>query len=100
MAILRIDLQEGFQNDEVVIRIDEQEVYRKAGVQTNLAIALADSVELSVSEGTLNVEVAVPSRSGSESVTVAVQDPTYLAFSITSGGRITHKTSREPFRYM
>jgi hypothetical protein len=100
MAILRIDLQEGFQNDVVVIRVDGKEVYRKTGVETNLAIALADSVELNVPESTVQVEVAVPSRNSSESVTVAVQDPTHLAFSITSGGGITHKTSREPFRYM
>jgi hypothetical protein len=100
MAIFRIDLQEGFRNDVVVIRVDGKEVFNKTGVETNLAIALADSVELNIPEGTVKVEVAVPSRNLSESVTVVVKDPTYLAFSIAARGKIMHKTSREPFPYM
>ncbi len=97
MAKLHIDLQDGFRNDGVVIRANGQEIYRRDGVNTVVAVSQADSFETEWTEWPVQIEVDVTTRSLSGSVELT--DPGYLGISIHPQGKLTYRISREPFLY-
>lgn len=99
MAPLVIDLQDGFMDDLVVIQIDDQEIFRKKGVQTSLLLGYADSLEIEVSEGTVNVEITLPLRNLAETLELQVSKATYLGISIQAGN-IQYRVADKPFGYM
>lgn len=94
---IRIDLREGFEDDEVVIRVDEQEVFRKEGVTTLPQVGRADGIDAPVGEGPVTVRVEVPKRGLSESFSVPAPG-LHLGISIEDG-ELTHEVSPTPFRY-
>jgi hypothetical protein len=57
-----IDLQEGFMDDTVAIRIGDREVFHQENVSTDFILGMAGSVETRVPQGPVTVEVSVPSR--------------------------------------
>jgi hypothetical protein len=60
--MLTIDLQEGFEGDQVVIAVDDREVFRKSGVKTRHQIGLAERVRLDVAPGPRRLRVSLPDR--------------------------------------
>ena len=60
MPLLHIAFQEGFTDDTVVVRVNGEEVFHKGSVKTRLQIGYADSFEMTVEEGSVNVEVLLP----------------------------------------
>jgi len=62
MRTVQVDLQDGFQDDEVVVRLEGEEVARLAGVTTNLVISRAASAVIQAPEGPCALEVELPSR--------------------------------------
>jgi hypothetical protein len=98
MVSLVIDLQDGFSDDTVVIRVDGQEVFHKEGVNTDYSLGRADSVEIPVPEGCVNVEVTVPSRHLSGTIVLEVSATVYLGVSILDD-RIDYRISDEMFLY-
>ncbi len=99
MPTLGIDLQDGFANDSVVVRVGDREVYRRDGVTTNLSISRADGVQVPVSDGPVAVQVDVPSRRLSFHDTLTISGDLHVGVSI-EGGRLDVKTSDRPFLYM
>lgn len=95
-ATVHIDLREGFENDEVVIRLNETEVFRKAGVTTLPQVGRADAVEAPVEGGSVSIHVDLPRRGVSRSFTVA--PGMHLGVSLV-GQELTHEISSTPFRY-
>jgi hypothetical protein len=63
LITLTLDLQEGFEGDQVVLAIDGRELYRKNGIRTRLQIGLAERVQLSVEPGQHILKVSLPGRS-------------------------------------
>jgi hypothetical protein len=59
---LTLDLQEGFEGDQVVIAIDGHEQFRKSGIRTRLQIGLAERVRLDVEPGQHILNVSLPGR--------------------------------------
>ena len=100
MSLLHIAFQEGFFDETVVVRVDGREVFRKDGVKTRLQTGYADSFEIDVQEGSVNVEVALPSKNVSESMTLQVSNPVYLGVSLIPDGRVHSRVSSEPFGYL
>jgi hypothetical protein len=96
MATLVIDLQEGFSNDTVVVRVDAAEVFRKSGVSTNLVISRADSVEAETAEGSVDVGIELPARGLSTSVRVDVAERTYLTVNVEDE-IVTRASNEEPY---
>lgn len=94
---IRVDLREGFEDDEVVILVDEREVYRKQGVTTLPQIGRADGVDAPAVQGPVEVRVELPGRGLSGSFPVPGPGM-HLGISI-EGGRLTHEISGTPFRY-
>jgi hypothetical protein len=99
MATLVIDLQDGFSADTVSIHVNGKEIYHKQGVNTDLSISRADSVQTQVPAGATNITISVPSKHLSKTVTHEVATTLYLGVSI-HGGVLEVQPSNEQFFYM
>lgn len=98
MATLRIDFQDGFTDDSVVVRVGGQEVYRGDNLRTSRLLGFAHTVTADVPPGRVMVEVDVPSRDISGAAALQVEDSAYLGVSIAEDG-ITFQPSGGPFGY-
>jgi hypothetical protein len=98
---LHIDFQEGFLDDTVVVRVNNEE-YQKQDIRTRLQIGYAGSLEVDVLESRVHAEVVLPSRGLSKSIPVVFDksDTVYLGLSVTAEGEISERLSYEPFRYL
>ena len=70
MSVLHVDLRDGFNHDDVILYLGNQEVARQSGVTTDLTISHAASLEVPVPPvpSTLRIEVPKQQVSFSESV--------------------------------
>jgi hypothetical protein len=59
VAMLRVRLGEGFQNNTVRVRVDGKEVFQRAGVSTDWTISRADSVDIPTQASSVQLEVEV-----------------------------------------
>lgn len=98
MPLLHVALQEGFEDEAVVVRVNSDEALNREGVRTRPQLGVAASVEVTVPEGPADVEVLLPERRLSETTRVQVSHPVYLAVSVRQD-TIIFRTSSEPFRY-
>ncbi len=98
MGSVMIDLQEGFMDDTVVIRVGEREVYRKESVSTDLVLGQADSVEVEVPEGSVSIKVSVPSRDLADAVVLKVPPQAHLGVALMHE-RLKFRISDETFLY-
>ena len=99
MTLLHIAFQDGFSDDTVQVLVNSREVTQKEHVTTRTQIGLADSFEMDVPEGMMELEVLVPTRNLSERITLPVSKAVYLGVSVDEG-RMVHKVSEEPFGYL
>jgi hypothetical protein len=60
--LINVALQDGFDGDTVVIRVDGVEAYRRDGLTTRTQISYADDTQLDVPDGPFELEVVVPTR--------------------------------------
>lgn len=101
MAVLRIELQDGFDVDEVVCTLDGREVARLAGVRSSLVTALADVAEVRApDEGPVTVGVGLPARD--LHATVTLDDPQTQRWVVVRvvEGRLTAEPRGEQPGYM
>jgi hypothetical protein len=98
-VLLKIDLQDGFEGDIVIIEINSKELYHNDGVKTELTLGYADSIEAEVPEGQCTVEVTLPKRGISESIYLTIMAPVYLGLSIFDG-KIVYRLSNKFFAYL
>ena len=99
MATLRVDMQDGFEDDVVVVRAQEQE-RRKESVTTMPQISFAGSIELEVEPGPIRLEISVPTRGLSTSQVVEVPATALHVGVSIDDGRISQRLSPEPFGYL
>jgi hypothetical protein len=95
---LHIALEEGFFDEEVVVRVGGREAFRSEAVRTRLQIGLAASFSVDVEVSSVSVEIELPKRGVHHSETVAVDGPTWLGISLDDGDVVVRR-SREPFGY-
>lgn len=98
MSKLRVDLQEGFAGDAVNLLINGRESLRKEGVTTKNLVGLANSSEIEVPDGPITIEIQVPTKNLSKTISLETSATKYLGFSIENG-RIGHVISQRPFGY-
>ena len=98
MPRLHIALQEGFAGDPVSISVDGREIYRKDSVRTRTQIGLADSIETPHEQGSATIEIHA--RDSAATIMPTLDGDLFLAVSLSPDGRIVHRSSTEPFRYM
>lgn len=95
-----IDLQEGFENDEVEIFDNEKRVFKAENVKTRTQIGLASSTEVDLAGKKASLRVEVPSRNIDERRDVEVSDNLHIAISISDGNKLNWKVQNSPFFYM
>jgi len=82
----------------VIVRVNGTEVFRKESVTTKLLLGYADFFQVQIPEGSAHVEIVVPSRNLSKSVSVRVSQKFYLGVSVRDG-EIEFLARDEPFSY-
>lgn len=98
MSKLFVDFQEGFAHDEVQVRVNGQERLKKAGVTTNRLLGIASSEEIEVPDGRITVDIQIPTKNLSKTISLEISGSEYLGVSIENG-RIEHIASQKPFGY-
>ena len=98
MPLLHVDLQEGFLGEPVVATVNERELFRKDGVRTRTQIGLADSFEIVLPPGP--VEIALTARGTTHDISTSLSSDLYIGVSITPEGRFVHKQSSQAFGYV
>jgi hypothetical protein len=88
MAKLHVDLQEGFADDKVVVRVNGLEIFCQENLTSRPELGLAKTLEAEVEPGQVNIEVALPEKKLSKSIETEVRTETWVAFSID------HKTGK------
>ncbi len=96
--MLTIDLQEGFNNDSLLIRINDEDVFQAEEVTTRLLLGLARSIESNIPIGLTKVEIIIQSQELEKIVELDVKNDTFLGISIQDSD-ISHIVSDVPFRY-
>ena len=94
MARLKIDLQQGFANDDVVILVNGWEIYEKDSVSTRVQTALADSVVTDVPSGSSTVEIEVSTRLVKTEFSVSTNDTDITVGVSLESGEIRHRVKR------
>lgn len=100
MQTLKIELQEGFQDDAIVIRVNGSEVMQQDHVKTRTQIGFAAATTATVPAGKATLDVALPAAGISGTFEADIQAPTWIGISL-DGARVLHfKISQAPFGYV
>ena len=99
MVDLIIDFQEGFNNDQVAIRIDGDTVFRKKDVRTRNQIGFAEKVNLDVSAGRHVVGVSMPAHSAYGELEIDTDATPNLGVSFQNGTLVLTPAA-EAFGYL
>jgi hypothetical protein len=84
-----------------VIKLDGEEIFHKEGLRTRTQIGFADSVELDIEQEEVLIEISLPSRKLTESISLSVSKPVFLGVSLSlEEDRIEYVISNEPFGYL
>jgi hypothetical protein len=97
--MLRVDLQDGFDGDEVIVKVDGQVAYHEQDVSTLTVIGRAATFTVDEAAPDVDVEVELPERQLRDSFRVDVTATPHLGVSVI-GGQLTHRLSTEAFGYM
>jgi hypothetical protein len=98
MPLLHVDLQDGFSDEPVLVTVNGHEQFRKDHVRTRTQIGLADSFELTLPDGPVQIEVIA--RGATHRITAPLSTDLYVGVSITRDGQIVDKQSTHAFGYV
>jgi hypothetical protein len=98
MSQLAVVLEEGFDGDEVAVRVGDEIAFSSDRVTTRPQIGVAERFTVDVRPGPVVLNVEVASRGLVADVPVDVHDGTHVGISI-AGDQVVHRTADEPFRY-
>jgi len=96
---MKIDLQDGFENDEVVVKLDGREVFHKSGVSTDPRISRADGFDTSSTKAEGTVELDLPKKGKHATQSVKPGETPHIGISIRDGQPL-FRTQSQPFLYM
>lgn len=95
---LAVALEDGFEADLVVVRVNGEEVLRREDVTTDVRIGLAHGFDVRVGRLPATVEVDLPNRGLAGRTTVETEATTHLSISVVDGALRFRRPDR--FRYM
>jgi hypothetical protein len=100
LASVVLAFEDGFLNDTIAVSVNGKQVYFKQKVTTKRVIGLASSVNINcIQEGTVTIDIEVPSRKISKHFSLDLSHNLYLAISIQDS-KLVHRISDEPLGYM
>lgn len=82
---IHLALQDGFDDDEVVLRVEGAEAYRGEGVTTRTQISHAADMQLDVPDRLFGLEVDVPTRGMRETVQIDPRTQPNVTVSLRDG---------------
>lgn len=94
---LNLALQDGFEADDVVVRVDGNEAYRAEEITTRTQISHAADTQLDVPDGPFTLEVDVPTRGVHESFQLDPQTQPNVAVSLLEGRLVASYPERLGF---
>jgi hypothetical protein len=97
---LQINLQDGFNGDEVNISINGKQVYHKKDVRTRTQIGLADMIETRISSGQVSLEIQLVNRQISKVIDTQVTDTLHIGISVSPQNQIVYHIQDTPFYYL
>jgi hypothetical protein len=83
--LIHLALEDGFDGDTVVVRVDGEEAYRGEGLTTRTQISHAASAELDVPADGATVEVEVETRGVRETIELDPRTQAHVAVSLREG---------------
>ena len=97
--VLSVALEEGFDDDVVVVDVNGRKVFEQNNVSTRTQIGLAESFEVQVDQTDVVIEVRVLSRGAAGQTRGTIVDRLHVGVSLQSGD-VVFRTSEEPFGYV
>jgi hypothetical protein len=99
MAILSIHLQEGFDDDTAVIRLNGAERARRAHLTTKPLLGYAEIIELQKpAQADIRLELSLPDRNLSASTAIPASGDSFVAANMANG-RLQLAVRSQPFGY-
>jgi hypothetical protein len=95
--LINVALQDGFDRDSVVMRVDGAEAYRGEQVTTRTQISHAADTQLEVPEGPFTLDVEVPTRGVHETFQLDPHTHPNVALSLRDGSLIANYPERLGF---
>ncbi|MEV0379422.1 hypothetical protein [Nonomuraea sp. NPDC050643] len=92
MTSARIDFTEGFDNDEIIVRVNGEIAFHGRNVTTSPLIGLAESVELTLPGEHAEAEIELPGRGAATRLDLRASRQ--VAVSV-SGSALSHTVSAE-----
>lgn len=99
MVILKLDLQDGFEGDLVIIKVNGSEVFRKENVKTRLTVGYALSFEVDIPAGNTNIEVSLPQKGINGEISIEASGPVFMGISVQDN-EIIFRRSESFFTYL
>ena len=99
IVALYIDFQEGFLDDTVVLKVNNEEVFNKKHVSTSPLLGLAESLTTDIESGYIIIEVNVPTKGIGQTMVLEIMADIYMGISIINDV-IRYEVKKEPFGYM
>jgi hypothetical protein len=99
MAVLSIHLQEGFDDDTAVIRLNGAECARRAHLTTKRLLGYAEIVDLQKpAQADLRLELLLPERNLSASAAIPASGNSFVAANVVDG-QVRIVVRDRPFSY-
>ncbi len=98
MPTLRIDLQEGFDGDDVILRVDGEECLHRQDVRTKRTLGVAGNVKVEVEAGARTLQIELPGRGVTRDIPLDVQGRLYVGLSLRDG-EVDALIRDKPFGY-
>lgn len=99
MATLHIDLQEGWEGDEVLIYVDGVECRHVPEARTRNQIGLAMQIEADTAPGRRTIAISVPGRALEGVHVIDIKDEHWVAVSV-QGDRLIFHDQPELYGYV
>lgn len=96
--VVSVALQDGFEGDHVIVRINGEAVLDAPNVRTDQRIGLASAVDVAVGEDASELVVEVPDRGLHAIRQIDDEAPPFLGVSLLNG-QLVLTTSNTPFGY-
>ena len=99
MAVLSIHLQEGFEDDTAVVRLNGAETARRTHLKTRQLLGYAEVIDLpKPAGGDIELELSLPDRGLSARCVVPGAGDSFVAANVTDG-RLQIAVRDRPFSY-
>jgi len=99
LSTVTVDLQEGFERDQVSVAVDGKNVFEKMDVRTRHQIGFAERIELDLEPGPHRFAVSLPGKNASATIDIDTGVTPYLGVSFEPPSIVLNPSS-ESFGYL